>query len=154
MKSIFIECNNGVVIPAWILDGRLWVMDGHGQTIVPVSSGEAQLTWWARQDEILAVAEQIQISYDGYLGLISEESIPKEKNIHITKLPDFWPCPLRVEKMELLNNSQQAAWHVDCANGHVRESAIFTNQVRAQLERAAGDPGIGVRDFADMLPKF
>jgi len=151
MKSIFIECNNGVVIPAWILDGRLWVMDGHTQTIVPLERCEA---WWKKQEEVEAVAEQVRISYDAYAGIISESDVPIGKNIHINKLPEFWPCPRRVEKMELLNNSQQAAWHVDCANGHVRESAIFTNQVRAQLERAAGDPGIGVRDFTDMLPNF
>lgn len=151
MKSIFIECNNGVIIPAWILDGRLWVMDGHGQTIVPLERCEA---WWKRQEEVVAAAEQIRISYDAYAGILPESDVPKGKNIHVNKLPDFWPCPRRVEKLNHLKDTQDWAWNVDCSSGTNYRSSAFTNQVTAQLERAAGDTNIGMREFSEMLPSF
>lgn len=139
MKSIFIELNIGVVIPAWILDGRLWVMDAHSQTITPFVKNES---WWTHQEEVLAVAEQIKLSYDGGAGIIAETDVPPEKNIHCSKLPDFWPCPQRIEKLKALRDCQDEA----------REN--LNAQILARLERAAGIPTIKLPEFLQMLPQF
>lgn len=148
MKSIFIECNNGVVIPAWILDDRLWVMDGHTQTIVPLERCEA---WWKKQEEVEAVAEQVRISYDAYAGILPESEVPVGKNIHVNNLPEFWPCPRRVERMKMIVEHQNFAWTMLCSSGF---SCSMTQQEVARLERAAGDPNINMRDFTEMFPKI